>query len=301
MRVLITGATGLVGKAIVKQCHKKDIAVHYLTTSKSKLTSQENYKGFYWNPSDNKIDTACFEGVDAIINLAGATISKRWTPSYKKAILNSRLQSLNVLKEALGKQNHSVKQLISASAIGIYPDSLTNYYDENSTEVSSTFLGQVVSQWEAAANEFTSLNINVAKVRIGLVLDETEGALPQIIKPIGFGMGAAFGSGDQWQSWIHITDLARLFVYILKYNLEGVYNAAAPNPVTNAELTKVIAKTMYRPLWLPNIPKTVMKLVLGDMHILLFESQRVSAKKIENKGFSFNYHHLQPAIEDLLQ
>lgn len=300
MKVLITGATGLVGKEIVKQCHKKGISVHYLTTSKHKLSTQDNYKGFYWNPSKNQIDTACFNGVDAIINLAGASISKRWSNHYKQTVLQSRIQSLQLLKDTIVQEKIEIKHLISASAIGIYPSSLVNYYEESSSEISSTFLGDVVSQWEASADAFETIGVSVAKIRIGLVLDAHEGALPQIVKPIRFCAGAAFGTGAQWQSWIHAQDLARLFVFILNHNLEGVFNGVAPNAVTNTDFTKAVAKTLKRPLILPNIPKFVMKLVLGEMHALVFDSQRVSSKKVEDLGFNFNYHHLEPALKDLL-
>lgn len=300
MKVLITGATGLIGKEIVSYCHTYDISVHYLSTSKDKLKSQPNYKGFYWNPKLNIIDTNCFEGVDTIINLAGATIAKRWTAAYRTEILESRTNSLQLLKEALSTTNHSVKHIISASAIGVYPDSLTNYYDESTAEVSKSFLGEVVKAWESAVDAFKSIDIKVSKIRIGLVLAEQEGALPQIAKPVRYGFGAAFGDGKQWQSWIHVSDLARMFVYVLQNELEGVYNGVGPNPVTNTELTKAVARTLKRPLWLPNIPRFFMQLVLGDMHILLFESQRVSSKTIEDAGFDFDYHHLQLALEDLL-
>jgi uncharacterized protein len=300
MKVLITGATGLIGKEIVSYCHTYDIAVHYLSTSKEKLKDQPNYKGFYWNPKLNIIDTACFEGVNAIINLAGATIAKRWTAAYRIEILDSRTKSLQLLKEALSTTNHKVKHIISASAIGVYPDSLTNYYDESNSEISKSFLGDVVKAWEDAVDSFETLDIKVSKIRIGLVLAENEGALPQIAKPVRYGIGAAFGDGKQWQSWIHVSDLARIFVYVLQNELEGIFNGVAPNPVTNTELTKSVARTIKRPLWLPNIPRFFMQLVLGDMHILLFESQRVSSKTIEDAGFDFDYHHLQLALEDLL-
>ncbi len=300
MKVLITGATGLIGQAIVKQCHKKDIAIHYLTTSKDKLTTDANFKGFYWNPSQGEIDTSCFDGVEAIINLAGATIAKRWTKSRKKLILDSRVEALTLLRTSLAKQKHTVKHLISASGIGAYPDSQIKYYEETYPATSSTFLGKVVREWEETVNRFHELGITTAKIRIGLVLAKDGGALPEMVKPISFFAGAALGSGAQWQSWIHITDLAKLFVYVLKYQLEGIYNAVAPNPVTNTELTKAIAKTLHKPLWLPNIPKFVMQLALGEMHILLFESQRVSCKKIENNGFDFTYYHVEPALTNLL-
>lgn len=300
MIVLITGATGVVGKEIVKLCLLKNIQVHYLTTDSSKLKQEENYKGFYWNPKQNEIDEACFKDVDAIIHLAGATISKRWTASYKKEILDSRVQVTKFLFESLKKQDHKVTEFIGASAIGLYPDSLTNYYDETYKGVSQSFLGDVIWQWESAMDSFSVLGINVAKIRIGLVLAKDGGALPQIIKPIRFGVGAPFGSGQHWQSWIHINDLAGLFLFVLKHQLEGVYNGVAPNPVTNVEFTKTIAKTLNRPLILPNIPKNIMRLVLGEMHLLLFESQRVSSKKVEDLGFEFKYHHLQPALQDLI-
>ena len=300
MVVLITGATGVVGKEIVKLCLLKNIQVHYLTTDSSKLKQEENYKGFYWNPKQNEIDEACFKDVDAIIHLAGATISKRWTASYKKEILDSRVQVTKFLFESLKKQDHKVTEFIGASAIGLYPDSLTNYYDETYKGVSQSFLGDVIWQWESAMDSFSVLGINIAKIRIGLVLAKDGGALPQIIKPIRFGVGAPFGSGQHWQSWIHVNDLARLFLFVLNHQLEGVYNGVAPNPVTNVEFTKTIAKTLNRPLILPNIPKNIMQLVLGEMHLLLFESQRVSSKKVEDLGFEFKYHHLQPALQDLI-
>jgi hypothetical protein len=301
MRVLITGATGLIGKEIIKFCHKSGIDVNYLTTSKSKINQSDKTKGFYWDPKRQVIDENCFEDVDAIIHLAGATVSKRWTPAYKKEILSSRKETTQLLVNTLKGKTHTIKQVISASAIGIYPNSLINYYDETYESPSDSFLGDVVKVWEREVDTFSKLNIKVSKIRIGLVLSNNGGALSEITKPIKFGVGAAFGTGKQWQSWIHITDLAQLFLYILNHKLEGVYNGVAPNPVTNQELTKAIANTLGKPLFLPNIPKFFMKLVLGDMHTLLFESQRVCCKKIEDLGFEFEYHHLQPALEDLLK
>ncbi|WP_299106178.1 TIGR01777 family oxidoreductase [uncultured Winogradskyella sp.] len=300
MTVLITGATGLIGKEIVKQCHAEGINVHYLTTSKSKLTADSNYKGFYWNPNNNEIDHNCFDGVSAIINMVGASISKRWTDSYKTILLESRTKTAQLLQDTIKNHNYKIDQVVSASAIGIYPTSLVNYYDETTTEISDTFLGKVVHEWEAAVDGFKDLGCKVAKIRIGLVLAKDGGALKEIVKPIKFGAGAAFGSGKQWQSWIHIKDLASLFVFALQNNFEGIYNGVAPNPVSNKELTKASAKVLRRPLILPNIPKFVMKLVLGEMHILLFESQRVCSKKVESEGFDFKYVNLKPALEDLL-
>ena len=300
MRVLVTGATGLIGQEMVKLCHEKDIKVNYLTTSKSKIVQEENYKGFYWNPKAKEIDADCFKEVDAIVHLAGATVSKRWTPSYKKEILSSRTETTALLVNTLKELTHTVKQVVSASAIGIYPDSLINYYDESHNEISSSFLGQVVSVWEQASDEFLKLNITVSKIRIGLVLSNKGGALMEIVKPIKFVLGAAFGNGKQWQSWIHIQDLANLFLHVLQNNLKGVYDGVAPNPTSNSELTKTAASVLHKPLFMPNIPKFFMKLVLGEMHILLFESQRVSSKKIADEGFLFKFNYLEPALNNLL-
>jgi len=300
MTVLITGATGLIGQEIVKQCHAEGINVHYLTTSKTKLSTASNYKGFYWNPKNKNIDHTCFEGVTAIINLVGASISKRWTDDYKKEILESRTKTAQLLQDTIKTHNYKIDHVVSASAIGIYPSSITNYDEETSTAVSDTFLGDVVKQWETAVDGFKPLGCKVAKIRIGLVLAAKGGALPEITKPMKFGAGAAFGSGKQWQSWIHVHDLAALFVFAIQNKLEGVYNGVAPNAVSNQELTKVAASVLHKPLLLPNIPKFAMKLIMGEMHILLFESQRVSSQKIEAKGFDFKYANLRPALEDLL-
>ncbi|WP_282044337.1 TIGR01777 family oxidoreductase [Winogradskyella flava] len=300
MTVLITGATGLIGQEIVKQCHEQGITVHYLTTSKSKLSTEANYKGFYWNPNNNEIDHTCFEGVSAIINLVGASISERWTDDYKKIILESRTKTAQLLQETIKTHGYKIDYVVSASAIGIYPTSLVNYYEEDNAEISESFLGKVVVAWENAVDGFKDLGCKLGKIRIGLVLANDGGALPKIVQPIKFGAGAAFGSGKQWQSWIHVQDLASIFMHAVQYQLEGIYNGVAPNAVTNQELTKLAATVLQRPLILPNIPKFAMKLALGEMHMLLFESQRVSSQKIENKGFHFTYANLRPALEDLL-
>jgi len=300
MRVLITGATGLIGQEIVKRCLYNDISVNYLTTSRSKIEHTDTYKGFYWNPKQQELDATCFEDVDAIIHLAGATVSKRWTPTYKKEILESRKETTQLLVNTLKGETHTIKQVISASAIGVYPDSLINYYDESFKTSNTSFLSEVVNAWEHEVDAFSKLDIMVSKVRIGLVLSNKGGALIEMAKPIKFGVGAAFGSGKQWQSWIHINDLSNIFLHVLRHKLPGVYNGVAPNPVTNQELTKTIATVLKKQLFLPNIPKFVMKLILGDMHTILFESQRVCSKKMEATDFYFEYHNLQPALEDLL-
>lgn len=301
MKVLITGATGLIGSEIVDQCLEKGWEVNYLTRSPDKIEDKNNYKGFHWDIEKGEIEVECFKGVGCIINLAGASIAKRWTKSYKETIINSRLDSLNLLKKSLQKSNFSVPHIISASAIGVYPNSKTKYFDESTTEISDSFLGEVVKKWEAAVDGFTELGTRTSKVRIGLVLSTEGGALPKMVKPIEMFAGAPFGDGKQWQSWIHIEDLAGIFLFLAKEELIGVYNGVAPNPVTNEELIKEVANVLDKPLFLPNIPEFAMKITLGEMHVLLFESQRVSSEKIESEGYTFKYPNLMPALKDLLK
>ena len=298
MKVLITGATGLVGSEIVNLCKQNNIPINYLTTNKNKIVSQANFNGFYWNPERNEIDADCFNGVTVIINLAGSSISKRWTRSNKKKILDSRVKVLHTLSEAIPKK-HCIKTIVSASAIGIYPDSLSKYYREDVGEVDDSFLGKVVSIGEKEVDVFEKFNIKIAKIRIGLVMSGKGGALPEMAKPVKYYLGAVMGSGNQWQSWIHLQDLGRLFLHVISKDLTGVYNAVAPNPVTNAKLTKEIARVLDRPLFLPNIPRSVMRLVLGEMSYLLFSSQRVSSKKIEDSGFDFIYPNICRALENI--
>lgn len=300
MRILITGATGLVGQNIVKHCHKSDIAVNYLTTSKNKIEKNHDYQGFYWNPEKNEIDENCLKNVSAIINLAGASIAKPWTKSYKKEILNSRIDSLQTLKQALSENEHNVEHLISASAVGLYKDSLTKLHEEDDFDKGDDFLAEVVEQWEAAADEFENLGVEISKVRIGVVLSKNGGALEKIKSPIEKYVGAPLGSGKQWQSWIHIDDLATLFLHLVELKMEGVFNAVAPNPINNKELTEAIAKQLNKPLILPNVPKFVLKLMLGEMSTIVLGSQLVSAKKIQSTGFDFKYSQIQPALQDLL-
>ncbi len=300
MKILITGATGLIGSELVALLLQNGVTVHYLTTSKKKIETKPNYHGFFWNPNQGIIDENALMGVDSIIHLAGATIAKRWTSKYKQEIIESRILSSNVLFKALKDNPHSVKQIVSASAIGIYPDSLTKIYNEENTDVDESFLGKVVMKWEESVNKFKLLNIKVAKIRTGLVLSDKGGALPEMVKPIKMGIGSPFGSGKQIQSWIHIHDLVELYLFAVENELDGAFNAVAPNPITNKKLTQEIASVLHKPLFMPNIPKFLMALVLGEMHTILFASQNVSNKKIENKDFNFKYKHVDKALKNLL-
>ncbi|WP_293873054.1 TIGR01777 family oxidoreductase [Flavobacterium sp.] len=299
MKILITGATGLIGTELVKSLLAKNHTLNYLTTDKAKIESKSNYHGFYWNPQEGKIDENCLYEVDAIIHLAGANIAKRWTNKYKQEIIESRTLSSELLYNLIKKNHGSVKQLIAASGTAVYPESFTQVYDETTTASEDSFLSNVVKKWEESVNRFEVLNIKVCKIRTGIVLSTIGGALPVMVKPIQMGFGAPMGNGKQIQSWIHIKDLVSLYCYVVENKLEGLYNAVSPNPVTNEELTKVIAKTIHKSIWLPNIPKFVMKLILGEMSYLLFSSKNISSKKIMDKGFQFQFSKIDEAINDL--
>lgn len=299
MRILITGATGLVGSEITRLLHENGININYLTTSRSKIEKSDNYKGFYWNPSTGEIDTKCLEGVGAIINLAGASVFQPWTTSNKKKILNSRIDSLNLLYRTLEENDHEVGQLASASAIGIYPSSTQKMHYEEEKEVADNFLGEVSEKWEVAAQKFSNLGVRVAIVRIGIVLARDGGALPQIARPVKYNVGTALGSGKQWQSWIHVTDLARLFLFLISNGAKGVFNGVAPNPVTNEDLTREVAAVMDKKIWLPKVPGFALKLVMGEMSTVVLGSQLVSSKKVEEEGFNFQFINLRQAIRDI--
>jgi uncharacterized protein len=299
-KVLITGATGLIGSEIVRQCHAAGIAVNYLTTSKEKIECTENYKGFYWNPQEGEIDLQAFDGATAIINLVGATISERWTKKYKKIILESRLESINLLRDTLLNIDHNIVHFISASGISIYPNSETKLYTEENEEVDNTFLGEVVVAWEAAAAQFKNMGMEVSKVRTGVVLAKNDGAFPKLVKPVKLGVGAPLGNGEQWISWIHLEDIAGIYLFLLTNQLEGKYNAVAPNPVQNKKMTKMIASKLDSPLWMPNIPDFAIKLLLGEMSVLVLEGQLVSSQKVEKLGYPFKYYNLENALQDLL-
>ncbi|GGW82426.1 TIGR01777 family oxidoreductase [Salegentibacter mishustinae] len=300
MRVLITGATGLIGSKISQLCRDKGMQVHYLSTSKDKLENKEDYKGFYWNPNNNEIDSEAIKGVDAIINLVGASIAERWTAEQKKAILKSRTETAHLLYKCLQENEHQVKNLVSASAIGIYPSSLEKLYTEEDKGVDDSFVGEVVVKWEEAVDNFKDLGIEVAKIRIGLVLAENGGVLQKLKEPVNFNVGSPLGSGKQWQSWIHIDDISGIFLFALENHLTGIYNAVASNPVTNKELVNEVASQMGKPVWLPNVPKVALKLVLGEMSHIVLSSQLVSSDKIEEEGYTFEYVNLAKALEDLI-
>ena len=299
MKILITGATGLIGQELTDLLLQDNHIVHYLTTSPIKTNARNNYFGFHWDIKTRQIDVNCLEGVDVIVHLAGASIAKKWTKKYKVELLESRTQSADILFELLKNKPNQVTHFISASGTAIYPDSSSAVYEETSVAMDATFLGDVVDKWEKSADQFKDLNLKVTKVRTGIVFSNKGGALLEMVRPIKMFVGSGFGSGKQLQSWIHIKDVANLYHFIIKNQTEGIINAVAPNPISNQELTKAIAVQLHRPLFLPNIPRWVMKLILGEMHILLFNNKNIIPRRALDLGFQFQFPTVKKALKDL--
>ena len=279
MKILITGATGLIGSQIVEDCLRRNIKINFLTTSKRKINSLLNCQGFYWDPEKNIIDLSCFEGVSVIINLSGASIFRFWTK----------------------KNKIKIDSIVSASGIGAYPTSYDKEYDENEIERSKYFLADVIKEWEQATNSFSEIIKSVSIIRIGLVLSKKGGVLKQTIQPMSFGFGIYFGSGKQWQSWIHIKDISRIFMHVASMKLNGIYNGVAPNPISNFTFTKTISKIRGYVYFLIPVPKLFFKIIFGKMHTILFKSQKISSEKIVSSGYKFHFTDIESALINILK
>jgi len=301
MKLLVTGATGLIGKNLITHAKQRKILIHFLTTRKGECINSEGIKGFFWNPGQDEIDDSCFEGVDTLIHLAGANISKPWTPKNKKEILESRLNGTRLLRKTLDRKKIKMKSICCAGAIGIYPNSKNDIYEENSGLLQENFLQKVTYAWEQESKAFFKNSKNLSIFRIGLVLAKDGGVLSKLTPPVNFFLGTAFASGKQWQSWIHIDDLSRLFFRAVDDGWEGTFNAVAPNPISQINLIKAIGRTLNRPIFLPNIPAFFLRFFMGERSLLVLGSQRVSAKLILLKGFKFQFPFLQPALDDIFK
>ena len=270
----------------------------------SRSAHPERIRSFHWDPRHETIDETAVPYADYIINLAGASVSgAKWTDERKKDIMESRLQSTNLLVRELKKANHHVRALLSASAIGIYGDSGSQFVNEETPPaIPEDFLADVSYQWELAAEQVLPLDVRLVIIRIGIVLSAEGGALPAIAKPTKLGAGAPLGSGKQYMSWVHIDDLCRLFIQALEEDSwRGTYNGVAPNPVTNKEFTEILADVLHRPLVLPKVPAFGLKWVMGEMSEIVLDSQRVSDEKVLAKGFTFEFPTLEPALTAIYQ
>ena len=296
--ILITGGTGLVGSRLSEMLEQKGYTVSLL----SRKAGEGQRKKYVWDISSGHFDETAIKHADYIIHLAGAGVfDKRWTQAYKKEIMSSRVDSTQLLATKLATIPNSVKAIVAASAIGIYGfDTGDTLLSENSP-FGEGFLAEVCKNWEAAVDSIDG--IRTIKMRIGIVLSEKGGALEQMAKPVNYFVGSPLGTGNQQVSWIHLDDMCGLLIFALENeHIKGAYNAVAPNPVTNKLLTEKIAKILKRPLWLPNIPSFMMKLIVGaEASSIILGGNNVSSKKITDSGFKFKFPDLISALTDLLQ
>lgn len=297
-KVLITGGSGLVGRSLSKLLTDSGHEVVHLSRT---VSGAETYKTYKWDLDRMELDPDALHQVDHIVHLAGAGVAdKKWTDQRKKLILDSRVESLKLLHQSIKDHQVKLRSFISASAIGYYGSDTGDTNLKEDAPAGNDFLAAVVKAWEAEADKLESL-VKVAKVRIGVVLSEKGGALPAIAQPIRFLVGAPLGTGSQYMSWIHIEDLSAIFKYILEQDLSGTYNAVAPNPVTNKKMTQQIAKSLKKPLILPNVPAFVMNLLLGEMSQIVLGGNKVSSVAIAKKGFQFKFTQVSEALANLLR
>lgn len=299
MRILVTGATGLIGTQLCSHLLTKGHSLHILTTRNPWRTDDAQTRVFQWSPKNMQIDHRALEGVNAIINLAGAKINQRWTAKNKRSILKSRIQSIRLLFDAV-KQTDQKPHLINASAIGIYPSDFERKYTESDTSFSNDFDGEVVRQWEEETKQFEMLPCKTTILRIGLVLSSKGGAFVPLSLPTRWGLGAWFGNGQQWQSWIHIDDLVGVIDYCLQNQLEGYINATAPNPVRQRDLIQTIAKEVGAPQFLPGIPKFLMSIALGKMYKLVYDSIYAKPERLLGSRYPYQFPEISACVADLI-
>ena len=295
MKIVVSGASGLIGTQLVAKLSQSGHEVVRLVRRSPKLGEIQ------WNPKSGTLDAAALEGADAVIHLSGAGIGdKRWSTSYRKEILDSRTDTTALLAKTIASLTRKPSVFLSGSAIGIY--GARN--DEQLTEVSTHgtgFLAEVCEQWEAAAKPAVDAGVRTVYLRTGIVLSPKGGALKKLLPLFKLGVGGKFGNGKQWQSWIYIDDEIGAIEYLLTANVSGAVNLTAPNPVTNAEFTKVLASVLKRPAIVP-VPTFAPKILLGGelADALLFTGQRVIPAALNASGYVFKHTTLESALRSLL-
>lgn len=293
MHILITGGTGLIGRALQASLKKAGHQISILSRKGGDVN---------WNPNQHWIQENALDNIDAIIHLAGENIgAKRWTASRKSEIINSRVQSTQLLVETLKNTPNKVQTILFASAIGFYGADSGEQLCTEESHAGTDFLATCTQAWEQASQGLPE-QIRAVTFRIGLVLDANEGIFPKVAMPIRFGIGSALGTGKQWQSWIHLEDLCGFFLQGLENNsLKGTYNAVGPEAIRQNAMAHAIANKLRRPYFLPPVPSFLLKMILGEMACLVLGGNRVSCEKfVQATGYQFKYKSLQEALNQLL-
>jgi len=302
MNVLVTGATGFIGRRLCQRLYENGHAVTVLSRSGEKAKERFSFpvKAFAWDASKEKAPAAAFEGIDGVIHLAGEGIAdKRWTESRKRDLYDSRVKGTARLIETLQALPKKPSVFVSASAIGWYGNRSDEKLDEGSA-IGTGFLADICRDWEKATDTLPG-GIRLVKIRIGIVLGLEGGALKQLLPIFKLGGGGRVGSGAQWMSWIHVEDLVSLFVHALTHDsVMGVVNGVAPEPVTNGEFSKTLGHVLKRPSFMPT-PAFALKLVLGELSALVLDSQRVVSKAAAATGFRFAFTDLAAALHDIVK
>ncbi len=297
-KVLIGGGTGLIGMRLSQVLKQKGYEVIHLSRKRD-LTA--TFPRYAWDVTTGEFDEEAFHGVDYVINLAGAGIAdKRWTASRKQLIIESRVKSMQLFHEAFKITGKLPKAFIAASATGLYGNRDEEWLTENSAP-GTGFLSESTQAWEKSITEMKSLNTRLVTIRIGIVLSLKGGAFPQLRMPQKFGIGAYFSNGRQYYPWIHIDDICAIFVKSIEDDrMKGIFNGVAPNPATNIEVTKAIAKAKNRKVLMMPVPSFLLRIGLGEMADVILTSARVSSQKLLDQGFEFKFPNLTTALEALL-
>ncbi|CAH1217314.1 Epimerase family protein [Paenibacillus auburnensis] len=297
MKYIICGGSGFIGRELTEYWLAAGHQI--IVVGRKPPKSKPAHPALsYTTWDDLAVTPEIAEKADALVNLAGASLSQRWSPSGKKAIMQSRLETVDAAGKLLSALVHKPPVILQASAVAIYGTSLNDTFDEDSPARVMDFPSEVVNTWEAAADEAYQ-GVRLIKLRTGVVLGNESGAFPKMKLPYSLGFGGRIGSGKQWLSWIHLEDIARLIDFCIRTpEITGPVNATAPNPVTNGQFGKMIGKVYHRPHWFP-VPAVILKAAVGELSEILLEGQRVLPAKAVNHGFTFTYPTLQPALEQL--
>ncbi|HEY9762340.1 MAG TPA: TIGR01777 family oxidoreductase [Trichocoleus sp.] len=306
MKVAVTGATGFVGSRLVERLQAEGHQVLVLSRDAAHArkvfpeTAFANVKVVEYTPLASGDWQSAIAGCDGVVNLAGAPISERWTSAHKQAMIDSRQIGTQKIVEAISKADPRPSVLVNASAIGYYGTSETAAFDESSQPIESDFLSQICQAWEAAARKVEASGTRLVILRTGIVLG-MGGAVAKMLTPFRMFAGGPIGSGRQWFSWIHREDMVNLIIKALTDpQMQGTYNATAPNPVRMGEFCQTLGAVMNRPSWLP-VPNFVLEAVLGDGAQVVLEGQQVLPKRTEAIGFSYQYPQVKEALEEVLQ